>query len=74
MCEEGGDWSVNGSVFAGGLGMSRANWNQFNTFGFPGDAAQASPLQQIRVAVAFATRYWGNPNAAPDQHGCSGGY
>ena len=39
----------------GGLGMSHANWNQFNTFGFPSDAAYASPLQQIRVAVAFAS-------------------
>jgi len=26
------------------------------------------------VAVAFAVRYWGNPNAAPDQSGCTGGY
>ena len=74
MCEEGGNWYVNGSVFAGGLGMSRANWNQFNTFGFSSNAAYASPLQQIRVAVAFATHYYGNPNWAPDQNGCSGGY
>ena len=71
MCEEGGDWSVNGSVFAGGLGMSQANWNQFNTFGFPSNAAYASPLQQIRVAVAFATHYYGNPDWAPDQNGCT---
>ena len=49
MCEEGGNWHVEGSVFAGGLGMSRANWSQFNTFGFPADGAAASPLQQIRV-------------------------
>jgi hypothetical protein len=74
MCEEGGNWNVNGAVFAGGLGMSRANWNQFNSFGFPSNAAYASPLQQIRVAVAFATYYYGNPNSAPDQNGCTGGY
>ena len=74
MCEEGGDWSINGSVYAGGLGMSRANWSQFNTFGFTSNAAYASPLQQIRVAVAFASYYYGNPNWAPDQNGCSGGY
>jgi hypothetical protein len=74
MCEEGGAWNVDGSLYSGGLGFSRANWNQFNTFGFPADAADATPDQQIRVAVAFATRYWGNPNAAPDQSGCSGGY
>jgi hypothetical protein len=74
VCEEGGNWHVNGPVFAGGLGMSRANWNQFNSFGFPSDAAYATPLQQIRVAVAFATHYYGSPYAAPDQSGCSGGY
>jgi hypothetical protein len=74
ICEEGGNWYVNGSVYAGGLGMSRANWNQFNTFGFPSDAAYATPLQQIRVAVAFATYYTGNPDWAPDQNGCGGGY
>ena len=74
VCEEGGNWHVEGAVYAGGLGMSRANWNQFNIFGFPGDAAEASPLQQIRVAVAFATHYYGNPDAAPDQNGCTGGY
>jgi hypothetical protein len=74
ICEEGGNWYVDGSVFAGGLGMSRANWGQFNTFGFPGNAANATPLQQIRVAVAFATHYYGDPNWAPDQNGCAGGY
>jgi hypothetical protein len=74
MCEEGGLWNVDGPVYSGGLGFSHANWNTFNTFGYPADAAHASAEQQIRVAVAFAVRYWGNPNAAPDQHGCSGGY
>ena len=64
ICEEGGNWYVNGSEFAGGLGMSRANWAQFNTFGFPSNAAYATPLQQIRVAVAFATYYTGNLDSA----------
>src|SRR5664280_498335 len=70
ICEQGGRWNVHGSLFSGGLGFSHANWSQLNTFGFPASAADATPDQQIRVAVAFATRYWGNPDAAPDQHGC----
>ncbi len=74
MCEEGGLWNVDGPVYSGGLGFSHANWAAFNTFGYPADAAHATAEQQIRVAVAFAVRYWGNPDAAPDQHGCSGGY
>jgi hypothetical protein len=74
MCEEGGRWNVDGPLYSGGLGFSHANWSQFNTFGYPADAADATPEQQIRVAVAFAVRYWGNPNAAPDRSGCAGGY
>ncbi len=72
MCEEGGDWHVDGSEFAGGLGFTRSNWARFNTFGFAANAADATPLQQIRVAVAFAEAYWGSPDAAPDQGGCAG--
>ncbi len=71
-CEEGGAWNVDGSRFSGGLGFTHANWNRFNTFGYPANAAFATPDQQIRVAVAFAVAYWGSPNAAPDTNGCSG--
>ncbi|MGP0032817.1 MAG: transglycosylase family protein [Acidimicrobiales bacterium] len=74
MCEEDGVWDVNGPNFSGGLGFSHANWDRFNTFGFPADAADATPDQQIQVAVAFATAYYGSPDVAPDQDGCTGGY
>jgi hypothetical protein len=74
ICEEGGLWNVDGPVYSGGLGFSHANWARFNTFGYPADAADATPDEQIRVAVAFATYYMGGPNAAPDQNGCDGGY
>jgi hypothetical protein len=74
ICEEGGNWHVNGSRFAGGLGFTKANWAQFNTFGFPSNAAFATPYQQIRVAVAFAVHYYGSANFAPDQNGCGNGY
>jgi hypothetical protein len=74
ICEEGGRWNVDGPVYSGGLGFSHYNWTRFNTFGYPADAAYATPTEQIRVAVAFATAYLGGPNAAPDQNGCSGGY
>jgi hypothetical protein len=74
MCEEGGAWNVDGPVYSGGLGFSHANWDQFNTFGFPADAADATPDQQIQVATAFAARYYGSADAAPDQDGCGSGY
>jgi hypothetical protein len=73
-CEEGGVWDVVGAEYSGGLGFSNANWSIFNTCGYPANAGWATPDEQIRVAVAFATAYWGNPDAAPDQDGCSGGY
>ncbi len=65
LCEEGGVWNVDGPVYSGGLGFSHANWAQFNTFGYPADAAQATPEQQIRVAVAFAVRLLGQPERRP---------
>ena len=74
ICEESGVWNVDGAVYSGGLGFSHANWARFNTFGYPADAADATPDEQIRVAVAFATALMGGPNAAPDQNGCDGGY
>jgi hypothetical protein len=74
VCEESGRWNVDGPVYSGGLGFSHQNWTRFNTFGYPPDAADATPDEQIRVAVAFATVYLGGPNGAPDQNGCSGGY
>lgn len=74
MCEEGGSWTVDGATYSGGLGFSHANWTQFNTFGYASDAAQATPEQQVWVAVQFAIRYYGDADAAPDQSGCDGGY
>ena len=73
-CEESGNWHVRGATYSGGLGFTHANYSQFNTFGYPSDAADATPTEQVRVAVAFAVHYWGDPNAAPDQSGCGGGY
>jgi hypothetical protein len=68
-------WNVDGPMStAADSGFSHANWDRVQHLRLSVDAAYATPEEQIRVAVAFATRYWGNPNAAPDQNGCSGGY
>ena len=76
QCEESGNWSVDGATYSGGLGFSHANWAAFNTFGFPADAAEATPTQQITVAVAFAEAYYGGPdgNPEPSLSTCGGGY
>lgn len=74
VCEQGGQWNLDGATHPGGLGFTAANWARFNSFGFPPDAAEASADQQIQVATAFAAYYWGSPNAAPDQDECGSGY
>jgi Transglycosylase-like domain len=67
MCEEGGDWSVQGSAFSGGLGISNANWVAYGGTEFSPDAADATPAEQIIVAQRI------DPDP-PDQDGCSGGW
>ncbi len=64
MCEEGGNWYVNGSRFSGGLGISRANWVAYGGLEFAPYGAAATPDEQIMVAE----RIQANP---PDQHGCA---
>jgi hypothetical protein len=66
-CEEGpgtSEWQTDGGTYAGGLGISRAAWSEYNTYGFPADAAQASPDEQIMVAE----RIQSDP---PDQGSCA---
>jgi hypothetical protein len=64
-CEEGGDWSFNGPIFDGGLGISRANWIAYGGEQFAPEAAMASEDQQIMVAERIQAE-------PPDQDGCSG--
>lgn len=73
-CEEGPGtpgWATDGPTYSGGLGWTHANWTQFNVYGFPADAANATPDEQVYVAVHGWEPTYGGP---PDQNGCSGGY
>ncbi len=67
-------WNVVGPAVQRRARLLQRQLGDFNTFGYPSNAGYATPDQQIRVAVAFAIRLLGQPNAAPDQSGCSGGY
>jgi hypothetical protein len=66
-CEEGGDWHVSGSTYSGGLGISNANWVSFGGQFFSPTGANATPDEQIVVAM----RIQKDP---PDQYGCGGGW
>ena len=65
MCEEGGDWSSDGSSFSGGLGITRANWDAYGGLEFAPEGAEASEDQQIMVAERIQP-------TPPDQGGCRG--
>jgi len=66
VCEEGGNWHVRGSLYSGGLGITNHNWAYYSRgMGFPANAADATPIQQIAVAKRINRGY-----AVPDQGGC----
>lgn len=65
-CEEGGNWHVRGSLYSGGLGITNSNWRYFSRgMGFPANAADATPVQQVAVAKRINAGY-----GVPDQYGC----
>lgn len=65
VCEEGGDWSVQGSLYSGGLGMLNSTWAAYGGLEYASNAGLATKEQQIAVAKKIQF----NP---PDQNGCSG--
>jgi hypothetical protein len=62
-CETGGNWSMQGSRFSGGLGFANTTWSSFGGGQFAPNAGQATREQQIVVAERVYARYglsgWG---------------
>lgn len=62
-CETGGNWSMQGSRFSGGLGFANTTWSGFGGGQFASNAGQATREQQIVVAERVYARYglsgWG---------------
>jgi hypothetical protein len=71
MCEEGGNWHVNGPTYFGGLGWLDATWAEFRKPAWPSDMADAPPLMQANAMFRFV---WHYGIGMPDQGGCTGGY
>jgi len=67
VCEEGGDWHVQGAVYSGGLGISEANWRAFGGERDFGPEWGATPQQQVIVAERIQPY-------PPDQNGCEGSW
>jgi hypothetical protein len=62
-CETGGNWSMSGGSFSGGLGFANTTWRGFGGGEFAANAGQATREQQIVVAERVYARYglsgWG---------------
>jgi hypothetical protein len=62
-CETGGNWSMQGSRFSGGLGFANTTWRGFGGGEFASNAGMASREEQIHVAERVYARYglsgWG---------------
>jgi hypothetical protein len=62
-CETGGNWSMQGPSYSGGVGFANTTWNGFGGREFAPNAGQASREEQIVVAERVYARYglsgWG---------------
>lgn len=71
VCEEGGNWHVDGPLFSGGLGWMHATWSMFRRPDWPSDMADAPPYMQANAMWRFV---WHFGISMPDQAGCTGSY
>ena len=55
-CETGGNWSMRGASYSGGLGFYNGTWNSFGGRQFASNAGLASREQQIVVAERVVRR------------------
>jgi hypothetical protein len=62
-CETGGNWSMHGASFSGGLGFYNGTWSAFGGRQFASNAGDASREEQIvvaeRVYASYGLSGWG---------------
>ena len=61
-CETHDNWKMEGSMYAGALGITRTNWISYGGQKFAVDAAHATPQQQAYIASRIQ-----GPYPIPDQ-------
>jgi hypothetical protein len=69
ICEMGGIWTGHGPVYSGGLGIRNVNWVAFGGLEFAPNAGDATPMQQVYVAMKIE-----QDSYVPDQYGCGQGW
>jgi len=65
ICEQGGNWHVEGDFSDGGLGITNVNWRDNGGLKYASNGGLATPDEQILVAEKI------DPNP-PDQNACDG--
>ncbi len=64
ICEVSGHWNMEGPIYSG-IGFLNANWQHFGGTYFGPLAGDATPEQQVVIAMRI-TKTW-----IPDQYGCN---
>ena len=69
ICEQGGNWRVQGPIFSGGLGFRNYVWEANGGLEYAPNAGLATPQQQVAIAKKINSSGY-----VPDQNGCDGGW
>jgi hypothetical protein len=69
ICEQGGNWKVQGPYFSGGLGFRNYVWEAYGGLEYAPNAGLATPQQQVAIAKKINSNGY-----VPDQNGCEGGW
>lgn len=67
-CETGSNWSMQGSMYSGGIGMMNSTWQAYGGTQFAPNAGLATPEQQVYIAVRIEAES-GQAGYVPDQGG-----
>lgn len=71
-CETGGNWSMTGPSYSGGVGFYNKTWDAWGGREFADKAGNATREQQIIVANRVATQGWQGPKFFVEPVGYSG--
>ena len=69
ICEQGGNWKVQGPYFSGGLGFRNYVWEAYGGLQYAPNAGLATPQQQVAIAKKINSNGY-----VPDQNGCEGSW
>ena len=69
VCETGYNWTLRGSLYSGGLGITNYNWVAYGGRQFANNEADASIEEQIYIATKINSSGY-----VPDQYGCGHGW